>query len=396
MAPTAAAVGATLPADQECQCRQIGSGRNDRHEREPIRVSTPASFESTPATSSMPDWYPELLASVASQVRSGRSRAISAANREMLLSYWVIGSELAKRESAQGWGSKVVTRLSADVRSAFPEARGFSPRNLRYMKSFAEAWPDFPMLQQPVATLPWGHNVILLDKLEDSGARRWYAAAAVENGWSRNVLAHHIETKLSERSGKAITNFKATLPPSDSDLAQQSFKDPYVFDFVAMTGKRNERELEGQLVVHVEKFLLELGQGFAFVGRQVRLTIGADEFFADLLFYNFKLRCFVVVELKATAFKPEYLGQINMYMSAVDDLLGHPDDEPTIGLLLCKTKNNVVAEYSLRGFSKPIGIAEWESAIVASLPEEFAATLPSISEIEAELSQDFSQGDSVD
>lgn len=344
----------------------------------------------------MPDWYPELLASVASQVRSGRSRAISAANREMLLSYWVIGSELAKRESAQGWGSKVVTRLSADVRSAFPEARGFSLRNLRYMKSFAEAWPDFPMLQQPVATLPWGHNVILLDKLEDSGARRWYAAAAVENGWSRNVLAHHIETKLSERSGKAITNFKATLPPSDSDLAQQSFKDPYVFDFVAMTGKRNERELEGQLVVHVEKFLLELGQGFAFVGRQVRLTIGADEFFADLLFYNFKLRCFVVVELKATPFKPEYLGQINMYMSAVDDLLGHPDDEPTIGLLLCKTKNNVVAEYSLRGFSKPIGIAEWESAIVASLPEEFAATLPSISEIEAELSQDFSQGDSVD
>jgi predicted nuclease of restriction endonuclease-like (RecB) superfamily len=336
----------------------------------------------------MPDWYPELLASVSSQVYAGRTRAIVAANREMLLSYWAIGKELANRESAQGWGSKVVIRLSADVRSAFPEARGFSPRNLRYMKSFAEAWPEFPMLQQAVATLPWGHNVILLDKLEDPGARLWYAAAAVENGWSRNVLAHHIGTKLHERSGKAITNFKATLTPSGSDLAQQSFKDPYVFDFVSMTGKRNERELEGQLVIHVERFLLELGQGFAFVGRQVRLTIGMDEFFADLLFYNFKLRCFVVVELKATAFKPEYLGQINMYMSAVDDLLAHADDQPTIGLLLCKTKNNVVAEYSLRGFSKPIGIAEWESEIVKSLPEEFTSTLPSISELEAELSQD--------
>ncbi|MET4095222.1 PDDEXK nuclease domain-containing protein [Arthrobacter sp. UYCu712] len=351
-------------------------------------MSTPASFESTPAKSGMPEWYPELLASVAREVNSGRSKAISAANREMLLSYWSIGSELAKRESAQGWGSKVVTRLSADVRSAFPDARGFSPRNLRYMKSFAEAWPDFPMLQAPLATLPWYHQIALLEKLGDPETRLWYAAAAVESGWSRNVLAHHIDTKLHERSGKAVNNFKATLPPSDSDLAQQAFKDPYVFDFVSMTGKRNERELEGQLVEHVEKFLLELGQGFAFVGRQVRLTIGEDEFFADLLFYNFRLRSFVVVELKATAFKPEYVGQINMYMSAVDDLMAHPDDKPTIGLLLCKTKNNVVAEYSLRGFAQPIGVAEWESGIVKSLPEEFAATLPSISELEAELSDD--------
>ncbi|MCB5275838.1 hypothetical protein BJG92_03392 [Arthrobacter sp. SO5] len=254
-------------------------------------MSTPASFESTPAKSGMPEWYPELLASVSSEVHSGRSRAISAANREMLLSYWAIGSELANRESSQGWGSKVVTRLAADVRSAFPEATGFSPRNLRYMKSFAQAWPDFPMLQQAVATLPWGHNVILLDKLSDPDTRLWYAAAAVESGWSRNVLAHHLETKLHERSGKAVTNFSATLPPADSDLAQQAFKDPYVFHFLSLTGKRNERELEGQLIVHVEKFLLELGQGFAFVGRQVRLTIGEDEFFADLLFYNFKLRC---------------------------------------------------------------------------------------------------------
>ncbi|WP_255769469.1 PDDEXK nuclease domain-containing protein [Pseudarthrobacter sulfonivorans] len=329
-----------------------------------------------------------MLANVSKEISAGRSRAVAAVNREMLLSHWTIGRELADRESAEGWGAKVVTRLSADIRSAFPDARGFSPRNLRYMKSFAQAWTDFPMLQAPLATLPWYHQIALLEKLSDPETRLWYAAAAVESGWSRNVLAHHIQTNLHERSGKAINNFKATLPPSDSDLAEQSFKDPYVFDFVAMTDQRNERGLENQLILHVERFLLELGQGFAFVGRQVRLTIGDDEFFADLLFYNFRLRCFVVVELKATAFKPEYVGQINMYMSAVDDLMAHPEDRPTIGLLLCKTKNNVVAEYSLQGFSKPIGVAEWESEIVKSLPEEFVSTLPSISELEAELSGD--------
>jgi predicted nuclease of restriction endonuclease-like (RecB) superfamily len=359
--------------------------------REPIRMSSPASFESTPAKSSMPNWYPELLASVAQEIDTGRSRAVSAANQELVHTYWSIGCELLARESQEGWGSKVVTRLSADLRDRFPGARGFSPRNLRYMKSFATAWPDFAMLQTASATLPWSHHVLLLEKLTEPEERLWYVSAAIDERWSHSVLGHQIETGLRERSGKAINNFKATLPPSGSDLAQQSFKDPYVFDFVAMTGKRNECELEGQLVLHVEKFLLELGQGFAFVGRQVRLTIGEDEFFADLLFYNFRLRGFVVVELKATAFKPEYLGQINMYMSAVDDLLAHADDQPTIGLLLCKTKNNVVAEYSMRGFSKPIGIAEWESEIVKSLPEEFASTLPSISELEAELSGDVSE-----
>jgi predicted nuclease of restriction endonuclease-like (RecB) superfamily len=256
------------------------------------------------------------------------------------------------------------------------------------MKSFAAAWPDFAKLQTASATLPWSHHVRLLEKLTEPEERLWCMSAAIDEGWSHSILGHQIETGLRERSGKAMTNFKSTLPPSGPDLAQQSFKDPYVFDFVSMTGQKNERELEGQLVLHMEKFLLELGQGFAFVGRQVRLTIGEDEFFADLLFYNFKLRGFVVVELKATAFKPEYLGQINMYMSAVDDLLAHADDQPTIGLLLCKTKNNVVAEYSMRGFSKPIGIAEWESEIVQSLPEEFVSTLPSISELEAELSGD--------
>lgn len=348
----------------------------------------PASFPATPARSTLPSWYPELLDTVAGRVSAGRNRAVAAISHELVCSYWSIGRDLLEREQLEGWGTKVVTRLSSDLRERIPGAKGFSPRNLRYMKSFAQAWPDFSMLQQAVATLPWGHNVILLDKIRDSETRLWYAGKAVEEGWSRNVLVHQIENRLHERSGKAVTNFKATLPPSDSDLAQQLTKDPYVFDFVAMTDRRNESELQHQLVHHVQKFLLELGQGFAFVGEQVRLVIGGDEFFADLLFYNFRVRSFVVIELKAGKFNPSYLGQLGMYMAAVDDLLAHPDDKPTIGLLLCKEQNNVVAEYALRGYSAPIGVAEWEAEIVESLPEEFASSLPSVEQLEAELADD--------
>ncbi|MDQ0238990.1 PDDEXK nuclease domain-containing protein [Arthrobacter bambusae] len=347
-----------------------------------------ASFAAPPARTSMPDWYPELLASVSKEVGTGRSRAISAANKALLASYWSIGTQLAQRESEQGWGSKVVTRLSADIQTRFPGSKGFSPRNLRYMKTFAQAWPEFPMLQVPLATLPWYHQIALLEKLDDAATRLWYAAAAVEHGWSRNVLAHQIETRLHERSGQAITNFSTTMMPADSDLAQQATRDPYVFDFVAMTDRRNERELELQLVQHVEKFLLELGQGFAFVGEQVRLEINGDEFFADLLFYHLKLRCYVVIELKAVKFEPGFVGQLGMYMSAVDDLLAHPDDKPTIGLLLCKEKNNVVAEYALRGINLPIGVSEWQSKIIESLPEELASSLPSIELLEAELADE--------
>ena len=361
--------------------------------KELILMSDVASFESTPAKSSMPDWYPELLASVSKHVSSGRSRAISAGNREMLLSYWSIGSELVKRESVQGWGSRVVTRLSADIQSVFPEARGFSPRNLRYMKSFAQAWPGLPMLQQAVATLPWGHHVVLIDKLEDPDTRLWYAAAAVEHGWSRAMLIHHIETGFHKRPGGAVTNLEATLPPSGSDLAQQSLKDPYIFDFLSLTEKYTERELEDQLVEHIEKFLLELGQGFAFVGRQVRLEIAGDEFFADLLFYHLTLRCYVVIELKAVKFDPGYLGQLGMYMAAVDDLLAHDDDKPTIGLLLCKSKNDLVVEYALRSSSAPMGVSDWKAQIVESLPEELASSLPSVEELEAELSDPVDQGE---
>lgn len=335
----------------------------------------------------MPEWYPDLLASVVERVSAGRRRAVLAANQELVATYWAIGRDILDRQSEEEWGTKVISRLSADIGSEFPEAKGFSPRNFRYMRTFAAAWGSEAIGQAPLAQLPWYHHIALLQHLENETSRLWYAAAAIENGWSRNVLVHQIDTRFYERSGKAITNFKATLPPSDSDLAQQLIKDPYIFDFVAMTDQHNERELETQLVKHVQKFLLELGQGFAFVGEQVRLVVGGDEFFADLLFYNFKLRRFVVVELKATKFDPGYLGQLGMYMSAVDDLLAHAEDKPTIGLLLCKSKNNVVAEYALRGYKSPIGVSEWKTQIVNSLPEEFAASLPSIEELEAELSE---------
>ncbi|PYI69592.1 DUF1016 domain-containing protein [Arthrobacter livingstonensis] len=346
-----------------------------------------ASFPAPPARSGMPDWYPEMLASVSDKVSTGRVRAVTAVNQELVATYWAIGREILGRQGQEGWGAKVIDRLSADLRDKFPDARGLSPRTLKYMRSFAEAWPRGAIVQQPLAQLPWGHNVTLIEKLSDPETRLWYAAAAVEHGWSRNVLVHEIETRLHERSGQTISNFKAVLPAADSDLLQQAMKDPYVFDFVAMTDRHNERELETQLVDHVEKFLLELGQGFAFVGQQVRLVVGGDEFFADLLFYNFRLRSFVVVELKAGKFDPGYLGQLGMYMAAVDELMAHPDDKPTIGLLLCKTKNNVVAEYALRGYSAPIGVAEWKTQIVDSLPEEFASSLPSIELLEAELGE---------
>jgi len=346
-----------------------------------------ASFPSTPARSTMPKWYPDLLASVVERVSAGERRAVAAANQELVATYWAIGRDILDRQDKEGWGTRVVDRLSADLHEEFPEAKGLSPRNLKYMRKFAAAWPDSTIVQRSVAQLPWRHNIVLLEKLKDPGVRLWYAAAAIENGWSRDILVHQIDTQFRERSGKAITNFKATLPPADSDLAQHLTKDPYVFDFVAMTDRHSERELETQLLKHVQRFLLELGQGFAFVGEQVRLVIGGDEFFADLLFYNFKLRRFVVVELKAAKFDPGYLGQLGMYMSAVDDLLAQAEDQPTIGLLLCKSKNNVVAEYALRGYKSPIGVSEWKTEIVNSLPEEFASSLPSIEELEAELSR---------
>lgn len=333
----------------------------------------------------MPAWYPDLLAVVAERVAAGRSRAIAAANRELLATNWAIGNDILERQQGEGWGARVIDRLSADLQEQFPDARGFSPRNLKYMRAFAEAWPDPSIVQGTLAQLTWYHQIALMEKLSDPGLRLFYAAAAVENGWSRDVMAYQIRTRFHDRAGKAITNFTATMPPADSDLAQQATRDPYLFDFVGNADVRRERDLEQSLIDHVSSFLLELGQGFAFVGRQVRLEIDGEEYYCDLLFFQLRLRAFVVIELKATDFDPAYLGQLGMYMAAVDDLLKHPDDKPTIGLLLCKSKKNVVAEYALRGYSAPIGIAEWTTAITTALPDEFTASLPTIAELEAEL-----------
>ena len=345
-----------------------------------------ASFPSTPVRTAMPEWYSQLLDAIAKRVSLGRLSATTAVNRELTATNWAIGRLILERQNEEGWGSRIIDRLSFDLKNGFPDARGFSPRNLKYMRAFAQAWPDWSIVQS-AAQLPWFHQITLLEKLETAETRLWYAAAALKNGWSRDILVHQIETRLHERSGSAITNFAVTLPLVDSDLAQQLTKDPYVFDFLALTERSNERELETQLVSHVQKFLLELGQGFAFVGQQVRLEIGDDEFFADLLFYHLTLRCYVVVELKATAFDPAFLGQLGMYMAAVDDLLARAGDQPTIGLLLCKSKNSIVAEYALRSSSMPIGVADWKTAITDSLPAELASSLPSIETLEAELSR---------
>lgn len=350
------------------------------------RSDPPDGFAGVEPASAMPPWYRDLLGSVSQHISTGRRRAVAAVTNQLVLTYWHVGREILDRQDAEGYGTKVIDRLSIDLKRAFPDATGFSPRNLKYMRAFAAAWPDLEVVQGPLAQVPWYHQIALLDKLDDPALRTWYATETVAQGWSRNVLAHQIDSRLHERTGRAITNFADTLPPEQSDLAQQATKDPYLFDFLGVTEPRLERDLERQLMDHVSEFLLELGQGFALLGRQVRLTLGGDEFFCDLLFYHVRLHCYVVVELKGGTFKPDYLGQLGLYIAAVDDLMAGDGDAPTVGLLLCRTKNSVVAEYALSSQKAPIGVAEWASRITDHLPDELAASLPSIETLEAELS----------
>jgi predicted nuclease of restriction endonuclease-like (RecB) superfamily len=330
-----------------------------------------------------PEGYSGWLADLKSRIHTAQQRASLAVNREMVQLYWQIGQDILARQAAQGWGAKVIERLSQDLRAAFPEMKGFSSRNLKYMRAFAEAWPNEEFVQQAAAQLPWFHLCTLIDKLKTPEERDWYLRKAVEHNWSRSILAMQIESRLLERSGMAVTNFALSLPKPQSDLARESLKDPYRFDFLGLTEEAQEREIEDALVKHVTSFLLELGAGFAFVGRQVLLDVGGEEFFLDLLFYHLKLRCYVVIELKAGKFKPEHLGQLSFYLTAVDAQVKHPADGPTIGLLLCKSKNQVVAEYALRDKSQPLGVAEYQ--LVESLPPELISSLPSIEQIEREL-----------
>lgn len=326
-----------------------------------------------------PDSYELFFDDLKKRISNARIKAALAVNKELVLLYWQLGRDIIERQKTEGWGSKVVTQLAKDLKREFPDMKGFSRTNLMYMRSFAESWPDEQFVHQLGGQIPWKHNCVLLDKVKDPDARRWYIQKTVEHGWSRKVLTMQIETNLHQRQGSAVTNFERTLPPAQSDLARQMLKDPYSLDFLTISEEVAERELEQALITHIREFLLELGVGFSFVGSQVRLEVEGDEFFMDLLFYHLKLRCYVVIELKTTDFKPEYAGKMNFYVSAVDDLMRHPDDQPTIGIVLCKSSKKTIAEYALRNVSTPIAVSTHK------LPKKLQASLPTPEQLEMEM-----------
>ncbi len=332
----------------------------------------------------MPIGYTSFVDELKGFIKKEKLATILNANQRMIIMYWHIGKAILSKQETEGWGAKIVDRLSFDLKTAFPEETGFSPRNLKYMRKFAESWADLEIVQRTVAQIPWRSNITLLDKIKEPELRLWYAQKTIENGFGKDMLAFQIESKLHEREGNSVNNFPKTMPPLDSDLATQSFKDPYIFNFLGNASHVKERELEQKLIDHIQKFLLELGQGFAFVGRQVHLELGGSDFYLDLLFYHIKLKCYVVIELKSGKLEPGHISQLNMYMNVVNDALCGKDDNKTIGLLLVKEKDKVVAEYSLAGVNNPIGISNWENEITKSLPENIKSSLPSIEEIEKE------------
>jgi len=351
------------------------------------RARKEALFTAAPSKAGLPQDYAAVLEALKRRIAGERLRVVLSANAAMVQLYWDIGRVILQRQAEEGWGAKVIDRLSSDLRRAFPGMKGLSPRNLKYMRAFAEAWPTRAIVQRVVAQLPWRQNIALLEHLNDPEERLWYARNTIEQGWSQPILCLQIEGAAYHRHGKAITNFPATLPPADSDMAAQVFKDPYLFDFLGTADPRREREVEQALTDHIQRFLLELGAGFAFIGRQVHLEVDSQDFYLDLLFYHVLLRCYVVVELKAVPFDPAFVGQLNLYLSAVDDLMRQPDDKPAIGLLLCRSKTKLVVEYALRDLKKPIGVASWETRLVKSLPKQFKGILPTVEEIEKELSE---------
>lgn len=352
----------------------------------------------------MPADYTTLLSDIKQRIRHAQTRAVLAVNAELIRLYWEIGALIDARQKQEGWGAAVIPRLARDLHNELPEEKGFSERNIKRMLAFYReylalelALPAVALPQagsevpQPVAlftpevvlALPWGHHAMLMEKIKDAATRQWYMRASVENGWSRNILLMQIESAAHTRQGTAASNFALRLPAPDSDLVQQTLKDPYLFDFLTLQEPFHERELETGLIAHLEKFLLELGRGFAFVGRQYHLDIGEQDFYIDLLFYHLKLRRYVVIELKRGTFKPEYAGKMNFYCNVVDDHLCHGDDKPTIGLIICQQPNRVLAEYALRGMDKPIGVSRFE--LTRALPENLQTSLPSIEDIEREL-----------
>ena len=323
--------------------------------------------------------YLSIIENIKHEINAAQYRAAVHVNADMLLLYYDIGCVINEHKT---WGSKFIDNLAADIRLAFPKSKGYSVRNLKYMANFAETYAEREFVQQVVAQIPWGHNIVILDKVNNLEERKWYIKKSAQNGWSRNVLVHQIESNLYQRQvlAEKVSNFENRLPSPQSELAVQTMKDPYVFDFIAFNEDMLERDIEQALVRDVTRLLLELGTGFAFLGNQYHLNVGGDDFYIDLLFYNINLRCYVVIELKTGDFKPEYAGKLNFYLSAVDGILKKEQDNPSIGLLLCKSKNNVVAEYSLKDMSKPIGVSEYK--ITSSLPDNLEQQLPSIEDIQ--------------
>lgn len=364
--------------------------------------------------------FSRLLKEVKTRIQQSQVRAILAVNAELVRLYWDIGRMIGRRQKQEGWGAAVIPRLARELRNELPEVKGFSERNIDRMIAFYRAYPtpsDFspppvaklgssakvpqavakmpvtPKVRQPAVPLldslvwlvPWAHHVVLIEKVKDQRDRLWYMQQAIANGWSRNVLLMMIKSDAHLRQGKALSNFEWLLPSPQSDLVRQTLKDPYIFDFLTLEEPFRERELETNLLHQLERFLLELGQGFAFVGRQVHIEVGETDFYVDLLFYHLRLRCFVVIDLKKGEFKPEHAGKMNFYLSVVDDRLRHESDQPSIGLILCQDRNQIVAEYALRGADKPIGISEYE--LTRALPPGLKSALPTVEEIEAELSE---------
>lgn len=332
----------------------------------------------------LPPDYQSFLRSIKVRVRQAQLKALVAVNAELILLYWHIGKQIVERQDQQQWGSGVIEQLSRDLHATFPEMKGFSPRNLRYMRSFALAYPDEAILQQVAAKLPWYSNCVLLDRVKNADERLWYLQKAIEHGWSRNVLVLQIETHLFQRSGKAITNFTSTLPALDSDLAQDVLKDPYVFDFITTSDETKERDLQSSLIAHIERFLLELGIGFTFVGSNYHVKVDDEDYYLDMLFYHTRLHRYVVVELKMGAFKPEYAGKLNFYLKIVDHQVKQPGDNPTIGIILCKSKSKTTAEYALSDIQKPIGVASYTTP---SLPADLKESLPDVKVLEESLGQ---------
>jgi len=340
--------------------------------------------------------YPIILNQLKEKIRQARLKAVHAVNNQLLIVYWEIGNTILQQQKSEGWGTKVIDRLAVDLKMEFPDMKGWSVRNIKYMRAFAEAYPDFLIVQQPAAQLataqkvqqlaaqiPWSHHQVILDKFKEQEQRLFYIQKIVENGWSRNILLQQIETGVHNRQGKVISNFETTLPPMQSDLVKESFKSPYVFDFLDMTEAIQERELEKALIQHLKKFMLELGSGFAYVGNQFNLVVENDDYFLDLLFYNYRLRCFVLFELKIGEFKPEYAGKLNFYINTVNEKIKLRDDKSTIGILLCKTPNKTVVKYSLQGITTPMGVAEYKT-----LPKEIKKELPAIETLNFELQKE--------